>query len=243
MMEIRGKVVFAAAIAVLALAQVGRAQVNADGDWQFWTHERANIKITDNITGTVGAMYRFGDDMSKLWYQHYDAGVIFKTTKWLSIMPSYRLKMVDAEYSKKFKGDDWINIQNPSLNFILTHKLGKLKLKNNCRFSYWDYDSEFGRDDLLYYRNIFMVAGPAWTKAKISPYIQEDFFFNTDIGQVDRNRLSTGLLLGKWKAVTPKLYVMWQAFNPTGLEKGSVGLERTLAIPALQNLLMIGVPK
>ena len=205
------------AAAVLALAPMGWAQVNADGDWQFWTHERANIKITDTITVPVGAMYRFGDDMSKLWYQHYDVGVSFKVAKWLSIYPSYRLKMVNAEYFG-FTGDDWINIHNPSLNFILSHKLGKVKLKNNCRFSYWDYDDEFKRDDLLYYRNIFMAIGPAWTKAKISPYIQEDFFLNTDIGVVDRNRLSTGVLVGKWKVVTPRIYVLWQAFNKNGLE-------------------------
>ncbi len=210
---------------------MGRAQVNSDGDWQFWTHERANIKITDKVTGTVGAMYRFGDDMSDLWYQHYDAGVIFKTTKWLNIMASYRLKMVDfSDFpDKNFPGNEWKNIHNPSLNFIFTHKLGKVKLKNNCRFSYWNYDSEFGRDDLLYYRNIFMVAGPAWTKAKISPYIQEDFFLNTDIGQVDRNRLSTGVMVGKWGVVTPKLYVMWQAFNPTGLESGSINKDNFIA--------------
>ena len=216
MKEMSRKVVLAAV--VLALAPMGQAKTNADEDWQFWTHERANIKITDKVVGTVGAMYRFGDDMSELWYQHYDAGVIFKTTKWLSIMASYRLKMVDAGISGKFKGDDWINIHNPSLNFVFTHKLGKVKLKNNCRFAYWNYDSEFGRDDLMYYRNIFMVAGPAWTKAKISPYIQEDFFFNTNIGEVDRNRLSTGLMFGKWKAVSPKVYLMWQAYNGTGLE-------------------------
>jgi len=228
-MKVCGRIIFTAAILSLALAPIGRAQVNADGDWQFWTHERANFKITDTITGTVGAMYRFGDDMSELWYQHYDAGVSFKVAKWLSICPSYRLKMVDAGYFKGFTGDDWINIHNPSLNFILTHKLGKVKLKNTCRFSYWNYDSEFGRDDLLYYRNIFMAVGPALTKAKIKPYIQEDFFFNTDIGQVDRNRLSTGLFLGKWKVVTPKLYVMWQAFNPTGLESGSINKDNYIA--------------
>ena len=217
MTEMSRKMVFAAAIAVLALAQVGRAQVNADGDWQFWTHERATFKITDNVKGTVGAMFRFGDDMSELWYQHYDAGVVFKTTKWMSIMANYRLKMVRLD---KLTGGEWENIHNPSLNFIFTHKLGKVKLKNNCRFSYWDYDSEFGRDDLLYYRNIFMVAGPALTKAKISPYIQEDFFFSTNNGEIDRNRLSTGLLVGKWKGVIPKLYFMWQAFNPMGLQSG-----------------------
>ena len=219
MKEMSRKVVLAAAI--LALAPMGRAaQVNADGDWQFWTHERATFKITDNVKGTVGAMFRFGDDMSELWYQHYDAGVVFKTTKWLSIMPNYRLKMINAEYFGKFTGDEWVNIHNPSLNFILTHKLGKLKLKNNCRFSYWDYDSEFGRDDLLYYRNILRVAGPALTKAKISPYIQEDFFFSTNNGQVDRNRLSTGVLVGKWKAVIPKVYFMWQTYNGDGLWNG-----------------------
>jgi len=214
MTEISRKMVLAAV--VLALAPMGQDQVNADGDFQFWTHERANFKITDKVTGTVGAMYRFGDDMSKLWYQHYDAGVIFKATPWLSIMANYRLKMVNAEYFK-FTGDDWININNPSLNFILSHKLGKVMLKNNCRFAYWDYDDEFKRDDLLYYRNIFMVAGPALTKAKIKPYIQEDFFFSTNNGQIDRNRLSTGLMVGKWGVVTPKLYVMWQTFNPNGL--------------------------
>ncbi len=216
MKEMSRKVVLAAA--VLALAPMGRAQVNADGDWQFWTHERATVKITDNVKGSVGAMFRFGDDMSDLWYQHYDAGVVFKTTKWLSIMPNYRLKMVKLD---KLTGGEWKNIHNPSLNFIFSHKLGKVKLKNNCRFSYWNYDSEFGRDDLLYYRNILRVAGPALTKAKISPYVQEDFFFNTDIGQVDRNRLSTGLLVGKWGVVTPKLYVMWQTYNGAGLETGS----------------------
>ena len=227
MMKMSRKLVLIAVI--LALAPMGRAQVNADGDWQFWTHERANIKITDTITGTVGAMYRFGDDMSELWYQHYDAGVSFKVAKWLSICPSYRLKMVDAGLSGKFAGDDWINIHNPSLNFIFSHKIGKVMLKNNCRFAYWDYDDEFKRDDLLYYRNIFMVAGPALTKAKIKPYIQEDFFFSTNNGQVDRNRLSTGLMVGKWGVVTPKLYFMWQTFNSTGLESGSNNKDNYIA--------------
>lgn len=217
MKQFSRNVVLAAAALSFVLVPTVRADTNADEDWQFWTHERANIKITDKVTGTVGAMYRFGDDMSDLWYQHYDVGIIVKTTPWLSIMASYRLKMVDADISGKFEGDDWMNIHNPSLNFIFKHKLGKVKLKNNCRFSYWNYDSEFGRDDLLYYRNIFMATGPAWTKAKISPYVQEDFFFSTNNGQIDRNRLSTGLLVGKWGIITPKLYVMWQAYSGNGL--------------------------
>ena len=214
---------------LLALAPIGKAKTNADGDWQFWTHERANLEITDKISVKFGAMYRFGDDMSDLWYQHYDVGVKFKVAKWLSICPSYRLKMIDADISENFMGTDWINIHNPSLNFIFSHKLEKIMLKNNCRFSYGHYDSEFGRGDRFYYKNSLMVIGPALTKVQIKPYVQEDFFFYTNIGQVDRNRLSTGLIVGKWKVVSPKLYVMWQAANPTGLESGSINKDNFIA--------------
>lgn len=207
------------AAVVLAIAPVGHADtVNADGDWQLWTHERASIKIAEKTAISVGAMYRFGDDMSDLWYQHYDAGIVFKASKWLSIMPQYRLKMVNLD---KFSGSKWLDINNTSLNFIFSKKVGKVALKNNCRFSYWDYEKDFNRKDLLYYRNILMMVGPALTKTKIKPYIQEDFFFNTDIDKVDRNRLSAGFLACKWKKVTPRFYMMWQAFNKNGLWENS----------------------
>ncbi|MEN8255685.1 MAG: DUF2490 domain-containing protein [Verrucomicrobiota bacterium] len=225
MRKYRGNIILVAAIAILALAQVGRAQVQVgtDGDWQFWTHEQAMFKITDKVHVSVGAMYRFGDDFSDLWYQHYDMGVGFQVAKWLCIKPSYRLKLVDAaDFGAKFPGDKWLRIHNPSLNFVFTHKVGKFKLKNNCRFAYWDFDDGFTakKADQWYYRNIFMAIGPAWTKAKVKPYIKEDFFFSTDREVIDRNRLSTGVMFGKSKTVTPSLYIMWQAFNPKGLGDG-----------------------
>ncbi|MCK5528100.1 MAG: DUF2490 domain-containing protein, partial [Kiritimatiellae bacterium] len=207
----RNIVVVAVATVILTLTSVGNAKVNEDGDLQFWTHEVGMMKITDNVTGTFDAMFRFGDDMSDFWYQHYDAGVLFKVSKWLSIKPSYRIKMINLD---SFDGDKWLNINNPSLNFIFSHKLGKTKLKNNCRFSYWNYDEDFNRKDLLYYRNIFMVFAPwSWTSAKIKPYVREDFFFNCDINEVDRNRLSLGLLSNKSKHVTPSIYMMVQSYN------------------------------
>ena len=189
------------AAVVLAFASMGHGQVNSDGDWQLWTHDSATVKLSENVTGLVDVMYRFGDDMSDLWYQHYDVGVIYKVSDWLSIKSSYRVKMVNLD---SFAGDTWLNINNPNLNFMFTKKIGKTILKNNCRFSYWDYAEDFNRTDLLYCRNIFTIIGPkAFTKAKIKPFIKEDFFYNTDINEVDRNRLSTGLLVCNSKMVTP----------------------------------------
>ena len=205
---------------VLALSSTGWAQVNSDGDWQLWTHQKAHIKISDKVSVPVSAMYRFGEDMSKLWYQHYDVGLCYKATPWLSILASYRHKMVDAGHFRRVAGDRWINIKNPNINFIFSRKLGKITLQNNCRFSYWDYDDEFRQDDLLYYRNIFTATGSALTSAKIAPYVEEDFFFSTNNGEVDRNRISAGVRIHRWKVAMPQVYMMWQTYNPNGLGNG-----------------------
>lgn len=210
---------FITVVLMVSFPVIGRSSVNADGDWQFWTHEGATFKISDHISASGDAVFRFGDDMSKLWYQHYDIGVTFKVTDWLSIKPAYRLKLVDVD---KIPGDRWQSIDDPSINFLFSHKIGKVQMKNNCRFSYWIFDDTFNRKDLLYYRNIFKVVGPwSWTSAQIKPYVQEDFFFNCNIHELDTSRLSVGVLVNQSRVGTPSLYVMWQAYNKNGLSSSS----------------------
>lgn len=202
------RVSIAAAIVSLGLVSLGQAVFNEDGDWQFWNQDAVTYKITDSLTVCSDAMFRLGDDASELWYQHYDVGVNFKVKKRLTVKPSFRLKKIK-------RAGKWEEISNPSLNVILSHKVGGVKLKNNCRFSYWNYDTEFNMKDRWFYRNILMVeSSRSLTSIELKPFIKEDFFFDCEEEKINRNRLSTGLLIGKPKILSPTLYLMWQAYKP-----------------------------
>lgn len=203
--------IFLITLITLLVASLSRAAVNEEGDWQFWTQEVATYPISDHLTGAFDIMFRIGDNATELWYQHYDAGIIFKTTDWLSIKPSFRLKRMKVG---PIQDNLWQQVNNPSLNLLFSHQIGNVKLKNNCRFSYWDYLDNSTNDDIFYYRNILTLISP-WsvTTAQITPYIREDFFFNIHTTHIERNRFSIGVLSDNSNTITPSAYIMLRSYK------------------------------
>jgi len=209
------------AVVVSLIPRTGSAGTNEDGDWQFWTYDSATVKLTERASLAFDGMLRFGDDMSDLWYWHGDAGLLFKAGKGLAVKASYRHKALQTGPRTSPMGNlhEWRCISNPSINAILAGKFGGWKIKNVCRLAYWDFDDDFRElggmrinTDRWLYRNITAVIPPiAFTDLKIAPFIKEDVFVDFKEGEINRNRLSAGLIMGGYKAVKPSLYYMWEA--------------------------------
>jgi len=211
------------ALAALFVPVTASAAVNEDGDFQIWNQDVIAVGITENVTATMDTMVRFGDDASRLWYHHVDVGLVFKVTDWMNIKPSYRHKFVwcmghspDGTPPCQCPGteDTWQGINNPSINVILSKTLEPIKASNNCRFSYWDFDDAFQKKDRWFYRNILTVmSSESYSPLKLKPFVREDFFYDCEEGEINRNRLSLGLAVGDCglDAVKPSVYFMWQA--------------------------------
>ena len=216
---------FAALITLVGYGFFGTAVagLNEDGDWQLWNQDIIVAPITENVAGTMDTMFRFGDDLGQHWYHHVDVGLVFKVNDWVKVKPSYRHKFVwcaghspDSTPPCQCPGtaDGWRGIDNPSLNVIVSESLEVVKLSNNCRFSYWDFDDAFQKKDRWFYRNILTVMPTdSYTDLKIKPFVREDFFFDLEEVEINRNRLSAGLAIGDCgpDALKPSVYLMWQA--------------------------------
>jgi len=210
------------ALVLCGVAATCMAGLNDDGDWQFWTYDSATVKLTDRTALALDGMLRYGDDMSELWYWHADVGLVFKVNKHLALKPSYRHKAVETgPKAHPVMGDlhEWRYVRNPSINAILSAKPGGWKIKNVCRLAYWDFDDDFQElgamrinTDRWLYRNITAVIPPVvLTGMKLMPFAKEDVFVDLKEGEVNRNRLSAGLIMGKYKTAKPSLYYMWEA--------------------------------
>lgn len=209
------KLFFSAAFALLTLltALPIRAELNSDGDFQYWNTEGIEGKISDRWKAGIEAEFRFGDDGGEFFYQHTDLNVTYKVCDWLDLGAAYRQvwelfsKSVDAPGQ-----EDWFTEYRPHLNATLKHVWEGWELSSRNRFELRNYD--IAKDDVFRYRNRFSIKSPwKWTVLHINPYIADEIFIQEN-EDFNRNRfyVGFGLDFGEYIAhLQGDIFYLWQA--------------------------------
>lgn len=207
------------------------AELNDDGDFQFWNTESIKAPITEKVGAYVEGEFRFGDDASEFYYQHIHLEIPIEVTKWLEVGPAYRQVWELFTKSEDEAGqEDWFTEHRPNLNVTLKHKWEGWKLSSRSRFElrYFDIDKE----NVFRYRNKFTAQSPwKWTKWGINPFIADEIFIDDEDGFI-RNRLQVGVGMNIIGNLDGALYYLWQTSekDPDWIDFNIIGAQLKVKI-------------
>ncbi|MFA5147414.1 MAG: DUF2490 domain-containing protein [Candidatus Omnitrophota bacterium] len=189
--------VLAAGVFLWAAAAEGYAYDN--GDFQIWHTENQEAGIGKGTKLTQEEEWRFGEDASELYYQHYDWGVVYGFDKRLDIGFNYR--QVYERYKQK-----WREENRPHVSATVKLDLWKFKFEDRNRLEYRHFRY---KDDFIRYRNKFALKYPIdLKKIKITPYISDEIFIVSNSAGFNENRFYAGMELGLAKYLKFDVYYL-----------------------------------
>ncbi|MDD4980063.1 MAG: DUF2490 domain-containing protein [Candidatus Omnitrophica bacterium] len=186
----------------LSLMIAGPVYAYDDGDFQLWHTENQEFKASKESKVTLEEEFRWGDDASDFYYQHYDAGFVYSLNKSLDLGLNYR--QVYEKKGSKFKEEN-----RPHINATLKWDLAGFKFDDRNRFEYrhFNYQTDYGR-----YRNKFNVKFPwKFTKIAIQPYLADEIFLNFKYKAFSRNRFYAGFSMAFTQNVKAEVYYLLQS--------------------------------
>jgi len=191
------KIIF---LAVLFMILVSRAYAYDDGDFQVWNTDIEEVKLNKDLKFALEEEFRWGDNASEFFYQHYDAGIFYNLNKWLNVGGGYR--QVYELKSAKFKEEN-----EPYLTATLSYqKQWVFESRNRLEYRHFDYQVDSWR-----YRNKFTLKFPwKFTRIEVQPYLADEVLVNFGSGtnQLSQNRFSSGMGTNLTKNLKAEIYYM-----------------------------------
>jgi hypothetical protein len=194
------KKLLCAMVAVIIMSVDAYAYEN--GDFQIWNTDAQEVKVKKDVKFNMEQEFRFGENASEFYYQHYDWGVVFGFDKMLDLAFGYRLVL--DKYKRKWREENQANV-----NATFKVDLWKFKLDDRNRIEYRHFRF---KDDSVRYRNKFGIKLPLdFMKIKVSPYASDEIFIASDSTGFNENRLSSGVEFGLTKYVKIDIYYMFKS--------------------------------
>jgi len=192
----------------LTLFLAAKVYAYDDGDFQIWNTDYQEIKLNKKSKLVFEEEFRWGNNASEFYYQHYDLGFFYDFTKWFSAGGGYR--QIYELYKGKFRPDN-----DPYLTATLSGEVKGFKFDDRSRMEYNDFDYKM---DFWRYRNKFMVKAPwKFTKMAIQPYIADEIFIRFGgYNGLNQNRFFSGFGVYLTKHLTGEIYYMLQSTKGSG---------------------------
>jgi hypothetical protein len=170
-----------------------------NGDFQIWNTDYQNIDLIKKVKLSMEQEFRFGENASEFYYQHYEWGVVFGFDKMLDIAFCYRLVL--DKYKHKWREED-----QPNVNATLKFDLWKFKIDDRNRIEYRHFRF---KEDSVRYRNKLGIKLPLdLLKMKVSPYTSNEIFIASNSTGFNENRFSSGIEFELTKYVKADIYYM-----------------------------------
>ncbi|MDD5096916.1 MAG: DUF2490 domain-containing protein [Candidatus Omnitrophica bacterium] len=189
-----------------------------DGDFQIWNTDIEEVQLKKNLKLVFEQEFRWANNASEFYYQHYDAGLAYAFNKTWSVGGGYR------QIYARTVHQSWSSESSPYLFFTYSGELAGFKFddRNRFEYQYYSFQSDTGR-----YRNKLTVKAPwKFTKLEIQPFISDEFFIMIGNDQgLNQNRLTAGLSFNLTKNLKAELYYMllssksasvWKDYNVLG---------------------------
>ncbi|OGX14849.1 MAG: hypothetical protein A2166_06085 [Omnitrophica WOR_2 bacterium RBG_13_41_10] len=195
-------------MAMLVLTAISSAYAYDDGDFQIWNTDVEEFKVNKDSKIAFEEEFRWGNNASEFYYQHYDIGFFHNLKKWLNIGGGYR--QVYELKKGKFKLEN-----EPYVTMTLLWDLKGFKFDDRSRIEYRYFDYQ---DDSWRYRNKIAVKLPwKFTKLEIQPYLSDEVFIGfSTISEFNQNRFSSGLSMNLTKKLKAEIYYMLQSTKSSG---------------------------
>lgn len=184
-----------------------KASAYDNGDFQIWNTDVEEVKVYKGVKFAMEQEFRFGEDATEFYYQHYDWGAIFGFNKMLDISLGYR--QVFERYRKKWRAEDM-----PNANATIKFNLWKFKFDDRNRLEYRHFRY---KENFLRYRNKFAIKLPVdFKKIKVSPYISDEIFISSNGTGYNENRFCTGAEFDLTKYAKCDFYYMLRETRISG---------------------------
>ncbi len=196
------------AILALCLILTGPGVYAYDnGDFQIWQTDGEDIKIGKGTKFTMEQEFRFGENASELFYQHYDWGVACSFDKLLELAFGYRLVLEKFQHK-------WLEEDEPYTNITAKFDVWKFKFEDRNRIEYRHLRYA---DDHMRYRNRSMLRYPFdFHMIKIAPYTSDEIFVSSNGRGFNQNRFQSGLEFELTKYVKADISYMLQSLRGKG---------------------------
>ena len=168
-------------LCILPLSQTSFAAYKS-GDWQFWHGDTITGSLTENVSAKLSAEWRFGDDMSELFYYHTEGGLLFKITDSFSLGANYR-QVYSLSTNKR-----WLEERMPNLEFFNNFTLADQKFANRFRVEYRDRQTS---QDSWRFRERLAYNLP-FELSLFKPYLADELYYEDEPGEINRNWVILG---------------------------------------------------
>ena len=190
-------------IIVLFVLSVANLYAYDDGDFQIWNTDVEEFQVKKDLKLVFEQEFRWGDNASEFFYQHYDLGLFYKLSGYWTVGAGYR------HILNKSKGKFLVE-NDPYLIATFSSQFAGFKYDDRSRLEYNHFDY---KDDTWRYRNKLTVKAPwKFTKLEIQPFAADEIFILFDDGQrLSENRSTAGLSMKIIKNLKGEIYYMYKA--------------------------------
>lgn len=181
-----------------------------DGDFQIWNTDVEEVQFSKNLKFVFEEEFRWANDVSEFYYQHYDAGLAYALNKNWTVGGGYR------QIYMRTTPKPWRAESDPYVFFTYFGELTGFKFEDRNRFEYqyYSYQADTGR-----YRNKLTIKAPCkFTRLEIQPFVSDEFFvmIGNDQG-LNQNRLSAGFAFSLTKSLKAEIYYMLLSSKSAGI--------------------------
>ncbi|MFH0764341.1 MAG: DUF2490 domain-containing protein [Candidatus Omnitrophota bacterium] len=185
--------------ALFLTVAANKAYAYDNGDFQIWHTEGQEAGIGKAAKLTQEEEWRFGEDSSEFYYQHYDWGVVYAFDKRLELGFNYR--QVYEKIKRK-----WMEENRPHVNAAVKLDLWKFKFEDRSRIEYRHFRY---RDDFIRYRNRFTLKYPFnFKKLSLALYASDEIFIASNAAGFNENRFYSGLEFSLAKYAKADIYYL-----------------------------------
>lgn len=197
-------------LAALVLLPVNRLYAFNNGDFQMWHTEAQQLKLSEPFKITTEEEFRWGNNVSLLYYQHYDAGLVYNANKNMDLSVNYRQIFEKRSGKGKFKDENRLHV-----NLTFKTDIYGFKLEDRNRIEYRHFRD---KADFTDYRNKLSLSYPLTvSNVEFYPYVANEIFVDLkDKGGFTRNRLYSGLGVNLTKYIKAEIYYMLQSTKSSG---------------------------
>jgi len=167
----------------LVLLFITKAYAYDNHDFQVWNTDVEEAKLNDTSKLTFEQEFRWGDNASDFYYQHYDAGYVYLLNKFLNFGGGFRY--IEQKTADKFKDETEAYLAA----FLYSKPFGfELSDRNRVEYRYFDYQKDAWR-----YRNKFDIKFPLkLTRFEIQPIVCDEVFFKFNGFEFNENKMYAG---------------------------------------------------
>ena len=199
--------IFTASLAIIFFLAAYPARAYDNGDFQIWNTNGEEVNIRKGVKFAMEQEFRYGNNASELFYQHYDFGFVYGFDKSLDIGLFYRQLF---EWNTK----KWLESDEPNANATVKLDLWKFKFEDRNRIEYRHFRYTH---DHVRYRNRFTLKYPIDFKTiVIAPYTSDEVFVVSNSRGFNQNRFQSGLEIGLTKYMKADVSYMLQSLRSTG---------------------------